>query len=199
MNVYFPSNNAPIRLYRDPLSDHCYRVELMMHVLDLPYETIDVDIANGAHRAAKFLEISPFGQVPAIVDNGITLSDSNAILTYLEKKYNQGYEWSPKDPVRAAEVQQWLSVAAGADPEYDTEKKKSESVLDVLEPMLAERKFLAGDEITLADIAGYSYISHVPKREGSLKSFPAINAWLERVEAQPRFRRKARTPVMEAS
>jgi len=64
----------------------------MMALLDLPYETIDLDMANGAHKADDYLKISPFGQVPAIDDNGITLSDSNAILIYLEKKYNDGYE-----------------------------------------------------------------------------------------------------------
>ena len=71
---------APIKLYRTPKSGHCHRVELMLALLDLPYETIDLDMANGAHKAPDYLKISPFGLVPAIDDGGFTLSDSNAIL-----------------------------------------------------------------------------------------------------------------------
>ena len=113
MNTKLSIDNAPIKLYRHPISGHCHRVELMMALLDIPYETIDLDLLNGAHKAPEYLKISPFGQVPAIDDNGFTLSDSNAIITYLEKKYNDGYEWFPQEPTEYAEVQRWLSVAAG--------------------------------------------------------------------------------------
>lgn len=215
MNVYFPSKNEPIKLYRNPKSGHCHRVELMMSLLDLPYETVDLDMANGAHKAPEFLEISPFGQVPAIVDNGIKLSDSIGILTYLEKKYNEGYEWHPKDPVKAAEVQRWLSVSAGeiaygpcilrlvkvfgADLDYDMAKDKTESLFSVLDLILSERNFLAGDEITLADVAGYSNIALVPEGGVSLDPYPSINAWLARVEAQPRFCAMDSSRIRQAS
>ena len=186
-----------------------------MSLLDLPYETIDLDMAHGEHKSADFLKISPFGQVPAIVDNGIALSDSIAILVYLEKKYNNGYEWCPKDPVKAAEVQRWLSVAAGeiaygpcalrlvkvfeAKLDYDIAKNKTESLLNVLESLLSERNFLAGDQITLADIAAYSNIALAPEGGVSLDSYSAINAWLARIEAQPRFYGIASSRIRQAS
>ena len=211
MNTKFAVQNAPIKLYRNPLSGHCHRVELMLSLLDIPYETIDLDMANGAHKAPDYLKISPFGQVPAIDDNGITLADSNAIITYLEKKYNDGYAWYPQDPVKAAEVQRWLSVAAGeiaygpcavrlvkvfgVDLDYDVAKKKTEALFAVIESLLNTRPYLAGEAITLADVAGYSYISHVPEGGVSLEPYPAIRAWLERIEAHPRFVGMKRTPV----
>ncbi|WP_053980180.1 glutathione S-transferase family protein [Marinagarivorans algicola] len=211
MNTKFAAQNAPIKLYRNLLSGHCHRVELMLSLLDIPYETIDLDMANGAHKAPDYLKISPFGQVPAIDDNGITLADSNAIITYLEKKYNDGYAWYPQDPVKAAEVQRWLSVAAGeiaygpcavrlvkvfgVDLDYDVAKKKTDALLAVIEPLLNTRPYLAGEAITLADVAGYSYISHVPEGGVSLEPYPAIRAWLERIEAHPRFVGMKRTPV----
>lgn len=213
MNTKFSNANAPVKLYRNPISGHCHRVELMLSLLDIPYETIDLDMVNGAHKAPDYLKISPFGQVPAIDDNGITLSDSNAIITYLEKKYNEGYEWSPKDPIKAAEVQRWLSVAAGeiaygpcavrlvkvfdVELDYDVAKRKTEALFSVLERTLEQRDYLAGEKITLADVAGYSYISHVPEGGVSLEPYPAINAWLARVEAQPRFVGMARSPLPE--
>lgn len=211
MNTKFAAENAPIKLYRNPLSGHCHRVELMLSLLDIPYETIDLDMVNGAHKAPDYLKISPFGLVPAIDDNGITLSDSNAIITYLEKKYNDGFEWYPQDPVNAAEVQRWLSVAAGeiaygpcavrlvkvfgVELDYDLAKQKTDALFAVIEPLLNTRRYLAGEAITLADVAGYSYISHVPEGGVSLQPYPAIRAWLERIEAHPRFVGMKRTSV----
>lgn len=214
MNATFPSSNAPIKLYRHPLSGHSHRVQLMLSLLDLPYETIDVDLAKGAHKAPDFLKINPFGQVPAIDDNGTVLADSNAIISYLEKKYNDGYEWQPQEPAKAAEVQRWLSVAAGeiangpcaarlvkvfgAELDHEAATQKSQLLLAVLESLLTERKYLAGEAITLADVAGYSYISHAPEGGVSLQPYPAIRAWLARIEAQPRFIGMTRSPAVAA-
>lgn len=214
MNVKFSPSDAPIKLYRNPISGHCHRVELMLSLLDLPYQTIDLDMANGAHKAPEYHKLSPFGQVPAIDDNGVTLSDSNAILIYLERKYSDGYEWLPQDPVQAAEVQRWLSVAAGeiaygpcavrlvkvfgASLDYNAAKQKTESLFSVLEVRLQTQDYLASDKVTLADVAGYSYISHVPEGGISLKPYPAIRAWLSRIEALPRFVGMARSPLPES-
>lgn len=203
MNTKFSQNKSPIKLYRNPLSGHCHRAELMLAFLGLPYETIDLDMANGAHKAPDYLKISPLGQVPAIDDNGFTLSDSNAIIMYLFKKYNDDYEWYPDQPEKAAEVQRWLSIAAGEiaygpcavrlvklfgmDLDYELAKQKTISLFTVLEPLLTNQSFLVGNTITIADIAGYSYISHVPEGGVSLEPYPAIRAWLARIEAHPNF------------
>ncbi|GBL05318.1 glutathione S-transferase family protein [Glaciecola sp. KUL10] len=203
MNTKFSQNKSTIKLYRNPLSGHCHRAELMLAFLGLPYETIDLDMANGAHKAPDYLKISPLGQVPAIDDNGFTLSDSNAIIMYLFKKYNDDYEWYPDQPEKAAEVQRWLSIAAGEiaygpcavrlvklfgmDLDYELAKQKTISLFTVLEPLLTNQSFLVGNTITIADIAGYSYISHVPEGGVSLEPYPAIRAWLARIEAHPNF------------
>ncbi len=215
MNAKFAPSATPIKLYRSPMSGHCHRVELMMSFLDIPYTTIDLDMMNGAHKAPEFLELSPFGQVPAIDDNGTTLSDSNAILVYLVQKYGTDYAWMPTDPVKAAEVQRWLSVAAGdifAGPcvarlvklfgmsfDYDVAKTKTVTLFALLEPMLVKRDFLAGTAITIADVAGYSYIAHAPEGGISLDPYPAIGAWLSRIEAHPGFVGMVRSPVPEAA
>ena len=215
MNAKFPANNAPVKLYRHPKSGHCHRVELMMALLQIPYETVDLDMANGAHKAPEFLQISPFGLVPAIDDNGTTLSDSNAILIYLVKRYGDAYEWLPAEPTQAAEVQRWLSVAAGeiasgpatarlakvfgADVDHAQACKKTAALFSVMEPLLADQSHLAGDTVTLADIAAYSYVAHVPEGGVSLEPYPAIRAWLARIEALPRFVGMQRSPIPEAA
>ena len=102
----------PIKLYRAAVSGHCHRVELFLSLLGLPFELIDVDVAAKAQKEPEFLKMNPFGQVPVIQDGDVTLADSNAILVYLMHKYAND-QWISPDPVLAAQVQSWLSVAAG--------------------------------------------------------------------------------------
>lgn len=203
MNSKFSYDAQPIKLYRTPLSGHCHRVELMMAFLDLPYETIDLDMAGGAHKEPDYLIISPLGQVPAIDDNGIVLSDSNGILIYLVSRYGDGYTWLPSDPIMAAKVQRWLSVAAGeiaygpcaarlvtvfgVDLDLDNAKSIANNILNVMDKTLASSSYLVGEAITIADVAGYSYIAHAPEGGVSLAPFPHVKAWLKRIEEQPRF------------
>lgn len=210
MNSKFAANAAPIKLYRHPKSGHCHRVELMMALLDLPYETIDLDMGKGEHKAPEFLKISPLGQVPAIDDNGVTLSDSNSTLVYLIKKYADETQWYPADPEGAAAVQRWLSIAAGeiaygpcsvrlvkvfgADLDWDVAKAITEKLFAMVEATLTTNVFLAGETITLADISAYSYIAHVQEGGVSLSPYPAIRSWLARIEALPGFVGMARSP-----
>ncbi len=103
---------APLTFYSFPLSGHAHRVALMLSLLDVPHRRVDVDLRQKEQKRPEFLAMNAFGQVPVIDDNGVVLADSNAILVYLAKRYGGG-AWLPEDPVGAARVQRWLSVAAG--------------------------------------------------------------------------------------
>jgi len=211
MNTTFPIDATAIKLFRNPKSGHCHRVELMLSLLNLPYEPVDLDMENEAHKEPDYLRISPFGQVPAIDDNGKTLSDSNAIITYLVEKYGQDYNWSGETPEEKAEIQRWLSVAAGeiasgpcaarlvtvfgADFDHDAVKAKTSALFDVLEAVLTGRTFLVNERPTLADIAGYSYIAHAPEGGISLRPYANIRQWLSNVEALPGFVPMASSPI----
>ncbi|MEM7721647.1 MAG: glutathione S-transferase [Pseudomonadota bacterium] len=202
---------APIKLYRNPKSGHCHRVELMLSFLGLPYETVDLDMANAAHKAPDYLKISPLGQVPAIDDNGVTLSDSNGIITYLVAKYGNDADWTGRSPEEKAKVQRWLSIAAGeiasgpcaarlvtvfgAPLDHEAAVAKAHDLFKVMDAALDGPSFLAGERITLADVAGYSYIAHAPEGGVSLDAYPNIRAWLDRVEAQPNFVGMAKSPI----
>ncbi|WP_417811784.1 glutathione S-transferase family protein [Thalassospira alkalitolerans] len=204
---------TPIKLYRTPKSGHCHRVELMLAFLELPYATVDLDMINGAHKAPSFLEISPFGLVPAIDDGGYTLSDSNAILTYLVKTYAAGSHWIPENAKYAAEVQRWLTVAAdnvysgpcaarlvkvfGFTHDHAAAVSKAHALFAIMEDHLAGRDWLATQTITIADVAGYSYIAHAPEGGIDLAPYPNLRAWLTRVEAQPNFVAMAASPIPE--
>ena len=202
---------TPIKLYRNPKSGHCHRVELMLAFLGLPYEIIDLDMANGAHKAPAYLKISPFGLVPAIDDSGYTLSDSNAILIYLVQTYARSSQWLPQDARQVAEVQRWLTVAAdniyagpcaarlvkvfGTGHDHGAAVAKAHDLFQVMDAHLAGRDWLATDRISIADVAGYSYIAHAPEGGVNLAPYPNLRAWLARIEAQPNFVPMASSPI----
>ena len=191
-----------IKLYNFPRSGHAHRVELMLSLLKLPTELIFVDLAKGEHKQPAFLALNAFGQVPVIDDQGVVLADSNAILVYLAQKYGNG-RWLPADPVGAARVQRWLSVAAGPiafgpararlitvfGAPYNAAEviAYAHTVLKVIDHELASTPYLAGTEPTIADVAVYSYVAHAPEGNVSLDEYANIRAWLARIEALPGF------------
>ena len=191
-----------MKLYHFPLSGHAHRARLFLSLLDLPHEVIDVDLANGEHKSPAFLAINPFGQVPVLEDDGVYISDSNAILVYLAKKSGRS-EWLPEDALGAAQVQRWLSVAAGElaygpcaarfitvfgrpfNP--DEVIARAHTILALMDQHLTGREWLVGDRPTIADIAQYSYLIGAPEGNVDLSGYPAVNALLRRIEALPGF------------
>jgi glutathione S-transferase len=204
-----------IRLYGYPLSGHSHRVELFLSLLGLPFESIEVDLAKGAHKAPGFLTKNPFGQVPAIEDGGLVLADSNAILVYLATRHDAAGRWLPRDPAGAARVQRWLSVAAGqlahgpaaarlvavfgAPLDHARAKAIAAELFGVLESHLSAQRFLAGDEATIADVALYAYTARAPEGGVGLEPYPAVRAWLTRIESLRGFVPMPRSDVAQAA
>lgn len=194
--------SPPIKLYRSAISGHAHRAELFLSLLGLPCASIDLDLRAGQQRHPEFLKLNPFGQVPVIDDNGAVVADSNAILVYLAIKYGDEH-WLPRDPVGAATVQRWLSVAAGdiafgpavarlgkvlgVQVDIEGAARRAERLFAVMEKELASRPWLCGASPTIADIACYSYIARAPEGGISLEPYPSLRAWLARIEALPRF------------
>jgi len=194
---------SKIKLYRHPLSGHSHRVELFISMLGIDADIIDVDLASGAHKKPDFLQKNAFGQLPVLEDGELILADSNAILVYLASKYDQDRTWLPNDPIQAAQVQQFLSTAAGpiaygpasarlvtvfgAGLDHQKAIDTAHSVLGVLDGHLADRKWLATTDPTIADLANYAYIAHAPEGNVSLQDYSRVRAWLKRVEQLPGF------------
>lgn len=204
------SPEAPIRLYRFRLSGHSHRVELMLSLLNLPYELVELDRASNENRTPAFLAMNPFGQVPVIQDGEITLADSNAILVYLASKYDEG-TWLPRDPLQAAKVQRWLSVAAGELANGPARARvavvfklpiaveelitRSQELFTIMDDELQKSDYLVGDTPTIADIANYTYTAHAPEGNISLDPYPHLRQWVQRIEALPGFVPMAKSAV----
>ncbi len=197
-------------LHRFSLSGHAHRAELFLSLLGLDATLVDVDLRGGAHKRPDFLRLNRFGQVPVLQDGDDVIADSNAILVYLARKYG-GEQWLPADPLLAANVERWLSVAAGqlasgpararlitvfgARYNADDTIAQAHALLQVVEEELQGRDWLVGARPTIADVAIYTYVAHAPEGNVSLDAYPSIRAWLARVEALPGFIPMAVTPV----
>ena len=199
-----------MKLYHHPLSGHAHRAHLFVSLLGLPHELVEVDLMAGAHKTPEFLTLNPFGQVPVLEDGGVVIADSNAILVYLAKKAGRG-DWLPEDPVGAAAVQRWLSVAAGElaygpaaarlvtvfGAKFNAEEVigRAHTLLARLESRLGGHDWLVGDHPTIADVAIYSYVARAPEGNVDLSGYPSVGDFLRRVEALPGFVPFARTPA----
>ena len=191
-----------ITLHRFPLSGHAHRAELFLSLLGLKANLVDVDLRGGAHKQPAFLKLNSLGQVPVLQDGDDVIADSNAILVYLARKY-AGEQWLPSDPLQAAQIERWLSVAAGQiasgpararlitvfGARYNPEETiaNAHALLKVVEAELQGREWLVGDHPTIADVAAYTYIAHAPEGNVGLDAYPAIRAWLQRIESLPGF------------
>ena len=102
-----------IELYDYELSGNCFKVRLMLSVLNIEYKSNNVEFyPSEEHKTDDFLKINPLGQLPVISDNGFFLRDAQAILIYLSTKYDKSGSWYPiDDPKKVGMISQWLAFA----------------------------------------------------------------------------------------
>ncbi len=190
-----------IRIHRHPLSGHSHRVQLLASLAGIKHELVDVDLMAGAHKSTPFLELNPAGQVPVIEDGETVVYDSNAILVYLARKYAP--EWLPTDPASEAEIQKWLSFAAGevatgpaaarlitvfgANLDEERALTVANLAFERLEHHLEGRTWLVGAAPSIADVAIYSYTAHAPEGNVSLEPYPNVRVLLARIEGLSGF------------
>jgi len=193
----------PMQLYVHPLSGHAHRAELFLSLLGIDFEAITIDLAAGEHKRPAFLKLNPFGQLPVLVDDDTVIADSNAILVYVARKLGRN-DWLPDTPLGAAQVQRWLSVAAGqiafgpaaarlitlfgAPLHADEVIGRAHAILTQIEAQLDGRDWIIGGaQPTIADVALYSYIANAPEGNVDLGGYPRILAWLGRIEGLDGF------------
>lgn len=198
-----------LRIHSFPLSGHAHRVELFASLAGIAHEVINVDLAKGEQKGEAFLALNPAGQVPVIEDGNTVITDANAILVYLARKYAPAY--LPSDPVAEAEVQKFLTLAAGeiafgpaaarlinvfnAPLDAAFCKTVAERVLGKLEAHLEGRDFLVGSAPTIADVAIYSYVAHAPEGDISLAPYANVRRLLANIEGLKGFKPMPVTPV----
>jgi glutathione S-transferase len=193
-----------MRLYDYVASANCYKARLLLSQLELRYERVPIDIFGGDTLTDEFAAKNPVRSTPVLeTDDGRYLQESNAILWYLAS----GTAFLPDDDFERAHVLRWLIVEqtdvmpgigglrfrlltgrwAPDDAPAVQRRELGRAALELLESHLAERAFLVAERYTIADIAVYAYTHTAPEAGFDLQAFPAVAAWLRRVERQPRF------------
>lgn len=190
-----------MRLFNSDVSGNCYKVRLLAAQLQMPLELQNLDVVDRTNRPALIGSLTPVLRVPVLVlDDGHSMFESNAIIDYLA----EGTQYLPSDRYERQQALAWqffeqyeiepnLAVARfyrifGIEPPEGLMQQKLEAGrrgLEALERGLRGRSFLVGERYSVADISLYAY-THVAAEGGfDLQPYPWIQAWLQRVAAQP--------------
>jgi len=185
-------------------SGNCYKPRLLMAKLGRPFRHVEVSSHDGGTRSEVFTAKNPNGMVPLLeFEDGRLLAESNAMLLHL----GEGTRLLPQDAYARALAYQWLFFEQYSHEPYiavrralltfpnrkkDATPERLQQTLDrgakalgVMEKRLAQAAFFAGGEMSVADIALYAY-THVAEEGGfDLSAYPAVTAWISRVENDP--------------
>ncbi|MDP3959330.1 MAG: glutathione S-transferase N-terminal domain-containing protein [Pseudorhodobacter sp.] len=206
---------APIALYYWP-TPNGWKITIALEELELPYEVHLVNIGAGEQFAPDFLKISPNNRMPAIIDpqgpDGapIAIFESGAILQYLARKTGRLLGASERDRVAVEQWLMWqmgglgpmagqahhfLKYAPALDPPQDLPYAKDRyrrevaRLYGVLERQLARAEFVAGDYLSIADIAIWPWASLWQGQSQTLDDKPNLARWLDLLAARPAFQR----------
>jgi GST-like protein len=184
------------------------KVALFLEEAGLPYEPIPVDARKGDQHKPEFLAVNPNAKVPAIVDDDVTVFDSNAILLYLADK--TGKFLPPKGDKLRGELLSWLMfVASGIGPysgqlvhfrTYAPEKNEyainryafeAQRHFGIVDARLAKHKYMVGDTYTIVDMDLWGWARLIPNFSGEAAwaKFPNLKRLVEEISARPAAQR----------
>jgi glutathione S-transferase len=191
-------------LYDHPASGNCMKARILLRQLELPFELVTVDLFKGETRTDEHFARNPDGRIPVLeLESGDTIAESGAILTHLGDRT----PYLPDERMARTRVAQWmlfeqnrieaelgyarflrLSGRHERMPEvFENRLERGKDALAALDRGLSDgRDFVAGD-YSIADIALYAYVHCAEDAAAEPRSHEHIAAWLDRVEATPRF------------
>lgn len=186
-----------IKLYDFELSGSCYKLRLLMNILDVKYEKQNIDFVNKEHKGEAFMKINPLGEIPVLEDGPLRLRDAQACLVYLAKKYDRSNQWYPNDAESAARVQQWLSTGGGEvmnaaaarlvkilNYQLDLAKLQAGAnrIFKIMDDHLASREWLECGHPTIGDLACFPYTAMAGEGGIDLAPYRNILKWIDRVK-----------------
>ena len=188
-----------ITVYGDGASGNCLKIRYLANYLGVAHTWIETSVVAGATRTPEFLALNPAGQVPfAILADGRPLSQSAAIMLHLAEGSHliptDAYEralmfqfmfWEQYSHETAIAVRRYFLHLAGT-PEDQINPAlltKGHAALRLMDGHLALHPFFPRDRLTLADVALVAYTRLAPEGGFDLSPYPAVTAWIGRVEA----------------
>ena len=200
-------------------SSNVQKVMWLIGELDLPHEHIPAGGSFGLTQSAEFLAMNPHGRVPVIKDgDGTIVWESHSILRYLAARYGSPRFWSD-DAGQRSQADRWMDWSQSTlqpafltgvfwgfyrTPEALRNAKSIEENLSrcaqyflLLDRVLAERPFIAGDGLSLADIAAGSNLYRYFELDIKRPDVPNVQAWYDRLQLRPAFREHVMVPFDE--
>ncbi len=200
-----------IELYYWP-TPNGHKITMFLEETDLDYEIKPINIGTGEQFEPEFLKIAPNNRMPAIVDRdpagggeAVSVFESGAILIYLGEKTGQ---FLPTDLRPRAEVLQWLmwqmgglGPMAGQNHHFnnyaadklpyaiDRYVNETNRLYGVMDRRLEDRKFLAGDFYSIADMASYPWVVPWKRQSQNLDDFPNLKRWFDAIRERNATRR----------
>lgn len=193
------------------------KISIMLEEIGAKYTVVPINISSGEQFSPEFLALNPNHKIPVLVDSDgpdgkpITLIESGAILVYLAGKSGR---FLPADERGKYEALQWLMFQMGSvgpmlgqahhflrfAPQtvpYGISRYWGESrrIYGVLEKRLQGRKFLAGDEYSIADIATWPWINRHPMHQVALEDFPQVKRWYDSIAKRAAVKRGLKVPA----
>jgi glutathione S-transferase len=194
-----------MKIYYSPVSSNSRKVRIAAHLLGVNLELVEIDLARGEQRKPSFLEINPNGKLPVLVDGDFVLSESNAIMAYLADK-TAGQKLYPTELHARAEVNKWLfwgsshwspaistltfermikKVLGKGEPDPSLVAHGEAMFAQwakVLDAHLAQRDWIVGSTLTLADVAIGSALMVAGPAQLPMAGYSAIGKWFGRVQ-----------------
>ena len=192
------------KLYNTQRCPYARRTRIVLHEKGIDFEVHEVDLAN---KSEEFLSVSPYGKVPVLVVNGISLYESNVVNEYLDEVHETP-RLLPENPEQRALARSWMAFAddyffpaifrvrVGPQRGFSEEQlqeayEKPVDTLSRLEHQLEGKRYLVG-EYTLADIAHAGNFHRLRELEDrgeiSLENYPNVAAWTELIEGRESYK-----------
>ncbi|KAL1459554.1 hypothetical protein WDU94_011523 [Cyamophila willieti] len=206
----------PLELYYYETAPPSRAVVLLCKTLKLPINLRRVDLSKNENQTPDFIKMNPLKKVPVLNDNGIYISDSHAILTYLTAQYgmNSSHLY-PRDLKKRAIVDSRLHfdngtlfpalaniirpmVYEGQTTIPEEKRKTALEALDYVEGLLKVNEWVAGDKITVADFSMVATITSLATLLPEADSFWKIQAWIKRCEKNMISYEEVQKPGLES-
>ncbi|MBY0582729.1 MAG: glutathione S-transferase family protein [Sphingomonas sp.] len=177
------------------------KVPIALEELGLDYTLHGINVRKGEQKAPDFVTLNPNAKVPVLVDGDLVLTESAAILVYLAEKTGKLLPASGEG--RARVFEQLFFHASGLGPAFGQagffKKQAAEQqplaiarfaaeaarTAGVLDAVLARRAFVAGDDVSIADIAHFGWLWRRGFAEVDIAGLPNLSRWVAQIEARP--------------
>jgi len=198
-----------IKLWGRTTSSNVMKVMWLLDELGLTYERVDVGGAFGGTSTEHFLAMSPLGLIPALEEDGFALFESNAILRYICNAHAPDTALYPQSPRARAAVEAWMDFQQAALSHHQSilfgglvrtapDKRDNAAISAaisqaariwaVLNARLASQSYIAGNDVTLADMAFGPHVHRWFNISFERPDAPHLFAWYQRLLARPAYK-----------